>query len=238
MPTGSVVPPAPKWVGRLGLFTLVFFAVAQGSAFYVSPADRDMGHLQKIMYVHVPAAWVAFGAFFVVFVASILYLWKRQAKHDLIAASAAEFGTISTALTIALGAIWGRPTWGVWWTWDPRLTTTAILLMIFVGYVALRSFTEDDERRARWSAAVGILGFINVPIVYMSVQWWRTIHQVQSTPSSIDGPFAYGLLINTAAFSVLMVYCIAHRYYTARVERAVEQHVELAALEEGVGAES
>jgi heme exporter protein C len=191
-----------------------------------------MGHLQKIMYVHVPAAWVAFAAFFVVFVYSILYLWKRQVKHDLLAASAAEVGTVFTALTIVLGSIWGKPTWGVWWTWDPRLTTTAILLLIFVGYVALRSFTDDDERRARWSAAVGILGFINVPIVYMSVQWWRTIHQVQSTPSKVDAPFAYGLLVNTVAFSLVMVYCIAHRYFTARVERAIEQHVELAALDE------
>ena len=234
MALSAAVPPAPRWVRGFGAFALLFFAVAQVSAFLLSPADRDMGHLQKIMYVHVPAAWIAFAAFFIVFVYSVLYLWKRQAKHDLIAASAAEVGTVFTALTIVLGSVWGKPTWGVWWTWDPRLTTTAILLLIYVGYVALRSFTDEEERRARWSAAVGIVGFINVPIVYMSVQWWRTIHQVQSTPSKIDAPFAYGLLANTVAFSLLLVYFIAHRYYTGRLELAAEQHLELAALDDKV----
>lgn len=220
-----------KWLRPFGVFTLVFFIFAQASAVYLSPADRDMGHLQKIMYVHVPAAWVAFAAFFVVFVGSVMYLWKRDHRYDLAAAASAEVGTVFTALTIALGSIWGKPTWGVWWTWDPRLTTTAILLLIFVGYVSLRSFTDDEERRARWSAAVGILGFINVPIVYMSVKWWRTIHQVQSTPSDMDSTFLYGLLINLAAFTFVMVYYILHRFQTARVERAVEQHLEVAALE-------
>ncbi len=233
----AAAPPAPRWVARFGLFALVFFALAQASAVYLSPADRDMGHLQKIMYVHVPAAWVAFAAFTVVFVSSVLYLWKRQHRFDLVAAASAEVGTVFTALTIALGSIWGKPTWGVWWTWDPRLTTTAILLLIFVGYVALRSFTDDEERRARWSAAVGILGFINVPIVYMSVQWWRTIHQVQSSPQSMDAPFLYGLLINLLSFSLVGAFFILHRYHTGRIERAVEQHLELAALDEPVAVE-
>ena len=219
-----------KWLRPFGVFTLLFFVFAQASAVYMSPADRDMGHLQKIMYVHVPAAWIAFVAFFIVFLFSVMYLWKRNPNHDLIAASAAEVGTVFTALTIALGSIWGKPTWGVWWTWDPRLTTTAILLLIFVGYVALRSFTDDEDRRARWSAAVGILGFINVPIVYMSVKWWRTIHQVQSTTESMDEPFLYGLFINLAAFTFLMVYYVAHRYQTAKIERAVEQQTEIEAL--------
>jgi heme exporter protein C len=224
-----------RWLRPFGVFTLVFFIFAQASAVYLSPPDRDMGHLQKIMYVHVPAAWVAFAAFFVVFIGSVLYLWKRDARHDLYAAAAAEVGTVFTALTIALGSIWGKPTWGVWWTWDPRLTTTAILLLIFVGYVALRSFTDDEDRRARWSAAVGILGFINVPIVYMSVKWWRTIHQPQSTVETVDETFLFGLLINLAAFSALTVYYIAHRYHTATLERAAEQQLELTALE-GAGA--
>lgn len=224
-----------RWLRPFGVFTLVFFIFAQASAVYLSPPDRDMGHLQKIMYVHVPAAWVAFAAFFVVFIGSVLYLWKRDVRHDLYAAAAAEVGTVFTALTIALGSIWGKPTWGVWWTWDPRLTTTAILLLIFVGYVALRSFTDDEDRRARWSAAVGILGFINVPIVYMSVKWWRTIHQPQSTVETVDETFLYGLLINLAAFTALTVYYVAHRYHTAKLERAAEQQHELAALE-GAGA--
>src|SRR5690606_30410934 len=118
------------WVGGLGLAALIG---SQYVAISVSPPELGMGHLQKIMYVHVPAAWNAFIAFFVVFVASIAYLARRDERYDMVAASAAEVGAVLTALTLALGSIWAKPTWGVWWTWDPRLTTTAILLVIFVG---------------------------------------------------------------------------------------------------------
>jgi heme exporter protein C len=227
----------PRWLKPLGIFTLVFFVVAQAIAFFNSPADRDMGHLQKIMYVHVPSAWLAFVGFGFVLVASILYLWKRDLKFDAFAAASAEVGTLFTALTIAQGSIWGRPTWGVWWTWDPRLTTTAILLLIFIGYVALRSFTDDEDRRARWSAAVGILGAINVPIVYYSVKWWRTIHQVQSSPETMSTIYVVGLLLNVAAFSVLLAWFVMYRYYGSQLERRVEQRFEAAALNNGVTAE-
>jgi heme exporter protein C len=228
----------PKWLQPLGVFTLLFFLAAQALAVIKSPADRDMGHLQKIMYVHVPSAWLAFVAFGIVLVGSLLYIWKRDLKFDSLAASAAEIGTLFTALTIAQGSIWGRPTWGVWWTWDPRLTTTAILLLIFIGYVALRSFTDDEDRRARWSAAVGILGAINVPIVYFSVKWWRTIHQVQSSPETVSQIYLIGLLLNLAAFSFLLVYFLLYRYHTARMERLVEQSYESAALNNHMAAEA
>jgi len=208
---------------------------AQAYAFSVSPPDRDMGHLQKIMYVHVPAAWSAFMAFFVVFAASIAYLWRRDDRHDLLAASAAEVGAVLTALTLVLGSIWGRPTWGVWWTWDARLTSTAVLLLIFVGYLALRSFTEDQERRAKWSAAVGILGALNVPIVYMSVRWWRTLHQVQSSPSTVDSPYVWGLRANAVAFLIVLIYFIRARYSAALVERDAERRMDAAALAAGGG---
>jgi heme exporter protein C len=201
--------------------------------FATSPPDRDMGNLQKIMYVHVPAAWSAFLAFFVVFIASILYLWKRNERHDLLAASAAEVGAVLTALTLILGSIWGRPTWGVWWTWDARLTSTAVLLLIFVGYLALRAFTEDQDRRARWSAAVGILGALNVPIVYMSVRWWRTLHQVQSTPTTVDPAYAWGLRLNAIAFLLMLIYFIRARYLAATLEREAERRLDNAALAAG-----
>jgi heme exporter protein C len=211
----------------------VLLIAAQAYGFSSSPPDRDMGNLQKIMYVHVPAAWNAFIAFFIVFVASILYLWKRQEKHDLLAASAAEVGAVLTALTLMLGSIWGKPTWGVWWTWDARLTSTAVLLLIFVGYLALRSFTEDHERRARWSAAVGILGALNVPIVYMSVRWWRTLHQVQSTPSTVDPAYAWGLRLNAIVFLLILIYFVRTRYNAARMERDAERRIDAAALAGG-----
>jgi heme exporter protein C len=227
----------PKWLKPLGIFTLVAFVAAQALAVMNSPADRDMGHLQKIMYVHVPSAWLAFAAFGLVLIASLLYIWKRNLDYDLFAASAAEVGTLFTALTIAQGSIWGRPTWGVWWTWDPRLTTTAILLLIFIGYVALRSFTEDEDRRARWSAAVGILGAINVPIVWYSVKWWRTIHQVQSNTETMSEVYVAGLLMNIAAFTVLLLYFVFKRYYGLKLARFAEQRYEAAALNNGVAAE-
>jgi heme exporter protein C len=228
--TSALSVRRPRWLMPFGAFALLFFAAAQATALMISAPDRDMGHLQKIIYVHVPSAWVAMVAFTVVFVSSILYLWKRDIRHDLVAASAAEVGVILSALTLALGSIWGRPTWGIWWTWDPRLTTTAILLLIYAGYLALRSFTEDEDRRARWAAAVGILGFLNVPIVYMSVRWWRTIHQVQSTPSTMDPNYVIGLRLNAFAFLFLFIFFVGLRYYIARLGRVRAAQLERDAL--------
>jgi heme exporter protein C len=223
-------PAPPRWLGALGIAGLVAIVAAQAYGFLMSPADRDMGHLQKIMYVHVPAAWMAFICFFVVLVESLRYLWKREERHDLLAAAAAEVGAVLTALTLLLGSIWGRPTWGVWWTWDARLTSTAVLLVIFVGYLALRAFTDDQDRRARWSAAVGILGALNVPIVYVSVKWWRTLHQTQSTPSTLDSSYTWGLRANAIAALLLVIYVIARRYHIARLEASLAERAERDAL--------
>ncbi len=199
----------------------------------MSPPDRDMGHLQKIMYVHVPAAWMAFICFFIVFVESVRYLWSSEARHDLLAAAAAETGAVLTALTLMLGSIWGRPTWGVWWTWDARLTSTAVLLVVFVGYLVLRAFTEDAVRRARWSAAIGILGALNVPIVYMSVKWWRTLHQLQSSPRTFSPEYTISLRLNAIAALLLITWFVAWRYHIARLERAVEELDDTRALGDG-----
>lgn len=217
----------------LGAVAFLAVVAAQILAFLVSPPDRDMGHLQKIMYVHVPAAWNAFIAFFVVAVSSLLYLWRRNERHDLLAAAAAEVGAVLTGLTLVLGSIWGRPTWGVWWTWDPRLTSTAVLFLIFVGYLSLRAFVEDPERRAQWSAAVGLLGALNVPIVYMSVRWWRTLHQIQSSPSTVDPQYVLGLRANAIAFLLVLIYFVYKRYRAALLEREVERLNEIAALGNG-----
>lgn len=226
-------PRAPRWLKGMTALALLTFVTGQAYGLFFTPADRDMGDLQKIMNVHVPAAWNAFIAFFIVFVASLHYLWKRREGSDLLAASAAEVGAVLTGLTLALGSIWGRPTWGVWWTWDPRLTSTAILLVIFVGYLALRSFVDDPDRRARWSAGVGILGFLNVPIVYMSVRWWRTLHQVQSTPETVDSPYVLGLRWNAFAFLFLLIALVGWRYQAARLEQAAEAIREEVALRGG-----
>jgi len=203
---------------------------AQTFAILTSPADRDMGHLQKIMYVHVPAAWMTFLAFFVVLVFSVRYLWRRRENDDLIAAAAAEVGAMFNGLTLMLGMIWGRPAWGVWWVWDARLTSTLVLFLIFVGYLALRGFVDDAQQKARWSAAVGAIGAINVPIVYMSVTWWRTLHQPPSSPATLDPVYTMGLRVNAIAFLLVMIYFIRKRYEIARLERAVEHMAQAAAL--------
>jgi heme exporter protein C len=226
----AYVPPVPRWLVVLGPVALLALAGAQTFGFLTSAPDRDMGHLQKIMYVHVPAAWMAMIAFTIVFVASILYLWRRQERFDLVAASAAEIGVVLTGLALALGSIWGKPTWGVWWTWDPRLTSTAVLFLIYAGYLALRGFTDDAERRARWSAAVGILAFLNVPIVYMSVRWWRTLHQLPSSPATVDPMYAWGLRLNAIAFLLVFVFFLGRRYHAARLEQLAERRIEDIAL--------
>ena len=230
LPPSSRIARVPRTSLSLGLLSFGAVIAAQAYAIATSPAEGDMGHLQKIMYVHVPAAWMTFLAFFVVLVFSVKYLWKRSENDDLLAASAAEVGVTFNGLTLVLGMIWGRPAWGVWWVWDARLTSTLVLFLIFVGYLALRAFVDDPQQKARWSAAVGAIGAINVPIVYMSVKWWRTLHQPPSSPATLDPAYTMGLRINAIALLLVMIYFIRKRYEVARMERAVEHAAEAAAM--------
>jgi heme exporter protein C len=226
----SFVVPRPGAWRWFGAFAFAFLVCTQTLAIMTSPPDRDMGDLQKIMYVHVPAAWITFLSFFVVLLFSARYLWKGREKDDLLAAAAAEVGAAFNGLTLLLGMIWGRPAWGVWWTWDARLTSTLVLFLIFIGYLALRAFVDDAQRRAQWSAVVGALGAINVPIVYMSVRWWRTLHQIQSNPASMDPAYVLGLRANAFAFLFIMIYFIRQRYVIACLQRATEHAAEAVAL--------
>ena len=223
------LPRTSRWPW-FGAFAFLFLITSQALAIITSPADRDMGDLQKIMYVHVPSAWITMLSFFVVLVFSVRYLWQRRENDDLLAASAAEVGATFNGLTLVLGMLWGRPTWGVWWTWDARLTSTLVLFLIFVGYLSLRAFIDEPVRRAQWSAAVGILGAINVPIVYLSVRWWRTLHQVQSSPSTVDPLYVLFLRANAFAFLFVMIYFIRQRYEAARIERDAELAAQAVAL--------
>jgi heme exporter protein C len=220
----------------LGATALAVLLAGSAVALFVAPADAAQGEVQRLMYVHVPTAWIAMLSFFVVFVMSVLYLIQRDPRWDLVARSAAEVGVLFTALTLVLGSLWGKPTWGVWWTWDPRLTTTAIMLMIYAGYLALRAFAEDPEKRARWSAIVGIVGFVNVPIVYLSVYWWRTLHQPPSSPRSIAPEMMGVLLLNVVAFTVAYAYLMHRRYHASLAERALEER--RAAARPGPGGEA
>jgi heme exporter protein C len=209
----------------LGIVALAMLLVGSFVGLFVVPADSMQGDIQRLMYVHVPAAWLAFLSFFVVFLMSVLYLIQRDLRWDRVAQSSAEIGVVFTALTLALGSMWGKPTWGVWWTWDPRLTTTAIMLAIYVGYLAIRSFAEDPDKRARWAAIVGIIGFANVPIVYLSVIWWRTLHQPPSSPRSVSPEILWTLMFNLAAFTLVYIYLMMRRIRLAKLEGELEQRM-------------
>jgi len=211
-----------SFIGWPGALALVVMAVGSFIGLFVVGADVEMGEVQRLMYVHVPAAWTAFVAFFVVFIGSVLFLVQRDERADRVAASAAEVGIVFISLTLATGMLWGKPTWGVWWTWDPRLTTTALLLAVFVGYLAVRGFADDPERRARWSAIVGILGFVQVPIVYLSVVWWRSIHQPPSSPRSLSSDILGTWMLNFAAFLLVFAWLTARRARAAKLEAELE----------------
>lgn len=199
----------------LGILTAIGLVVGLYTGFIYAPADAVQGDVQRLMYLHVPLILVGYLAFFVVFVASILYLWRRRRQHDAIAHSSAEIGVLFTALAIAVGSIWGRPAWGAWWTWDARLTTTAILLLMFLGYLMLRALVEDPSRGATFCAVLGIIGFLDVPIIHMSVVWWRTLHQPASIlrpgPSTVAPDMQVALYTNLAAFVLLYGYLLAKR---------------------------
>ena len=203
-----------KYITAVVLF--IFFAFAQWWGLTQTPPDAMMGEVQKIMYAHVPAAWNSFIAYFIVFIASIAFLIRKKMFWDRLAASAAEVGVVLTGLTLCLGSIWGRPTWGVWWTWDARLTTTAILFFLYVGYLSFRKFVDSPERRAKLAAPLGVLIFLNVPIVYFSVLWWRTLHQVQSSPKTMDPAMTMALRLNAFAFLGILIFFIYWHYQIAK----------------------
>lgn len=151
-------------------------ALAAYMTFIWVPNEAEQGVVQRIFYFHVPLAWVAFLAFFVVFVGSVLYLRTRANEWDALAASSAEIGVLFTTLVLITGSLWAKPIWGTWWTWDPRLTSVAVLWLIYVAYLMIRSYASEGTQAARYGAVVGIVGFIDVPIVYLSIRWWRTLH--------------------------------------------------------------
>ena len=171
--------------------------------FMIAPTDAVMGDVQRVFYFHVPMAIMSFLAFFVVFVASVGYLVRRSRRWDSVAHASAEVGVLFVSLALITGIIWGRPVWNTWWTWEPRLTTTLILWLIYVSYLMIRSYAPSQDKAARYSAVVGIIGFVDVPIVYYSVVWWRSIH-----PSPVVGPFAESgalepIMLMTLLFSLV-----------------------------------
>lgn len=156
--------------------TLAAMIVSLYMAFLYAPREATMGDVQRIFYFHVPAAWLAFFAFFLVFVFSLVYLIRSEKRWDSLASACAEIGVLFCSLVLITGPIWAKPVWGIWWTWDSRLTLTLVLWLIYVAYLMLRRYMMDSERRATFAAVLGIVGFIDVPMVYFSIRWWRTQH--------------------------------------------------------------
>jgi heme exporter protein C len=217
----------PYVILALGALLLIFGSY-WGLA--VAPAERYMGEVQRIMYVHVPTAWNWMLAVIFAFICAIAYLFTTNMKWDSRLEAALEVGVLLAFLLCCQGAIWAKPTWGVWWDWDPRLTSVAVLLMASLGIVALRNFVDDPQRRATWSAVATIIAAVDLPIVYYSVKWWNSLHQQQSTPQTVASAFHLPLRVNAFGVLFVMIGFIMLRTRIAamrlRNETAVPQHYE------------
>lgn len=207
---------------------LLFLAVA----LFISPPDsgpdaseNSMGELVRIMYVHVPVAVACYLAFFVTAAASVMYLVRRTEGWDTLATASAEVGVIFTVLTLVTGSIWGHIAWGTWWEWDPRLTSTLLMLVVYVGYLALRRAIIDPVVRAKRAAVVGLVAFANVPIVHYSVDWWRGIHQpatISRLDPTIDGMKLFALMFGMVVASAVYGWLMIHRFRLQFAENRLE----------------
>ena len=215
----------PRLARALGWTSLAALVVLAMFGLWGAPPDRVQSDAQRLMYLHVPSAWIAYLAFGVTALSSALYLWRRTRSlvWDRLAGASAELGVLFTALTLILGSLWGRPVWGVWWAWDARLVTTAVLFFLYVGYLALRRVPSSVETRAKRSAIAALIAFVDVPIVHFSVNWWRTLHQQATvfTPSlnaHIHGVMAFTLWWGVLAFTLVYVYLLDKRYRLEALE--------------------
>ncbi|HNY90161.1 MAG TPA: cytochrome c biogenesis protein [bacterium] len=191
----------------LAVLTFLLIEGALYMALLQAPTERTMGDVQRIFYFHVPSAWVSFLAFFIVCIASIAFLRTGKAQWDRLAASSAEIGILFITLVLLTGPLWAKPVWNVYWTWDARLTTSLILWLIYIAYMMVRRYTSDPERGAKFAAVFGIIGFLDVPIVYMSIRWWRTLHPapVIGGGGGLAPEMKQALFFSLFAFTVLYI---------------------------------
>ncbi len=206
-----------QWEHAVLLLALVLLAVGSFIGLRIAPPEQHMGDVQRIMYVHVPTAWVALLSLTFAFGAAIASLWSGKHKWDAAVVGSVEVGVVLTGLLLMQGMIWAHATWGVWWDWDVRLTTSLVMLILFAGVLALRASVDSAERRATWSAVAIIVAYADVPLVYFCVRWWRSLHQVQSTPETVDAAMVLPLRINAFGMLFLAIWFIARR---ARLELA------------------
>jgi heme exporter protein C len=229
--TGVAPPPVRSPRARLvehviGILALIGTAATVWLGLWVTPPDKTQGDLVRLVYIHPGVAWVAlYLAFGMAAVASLLYLWPRTRSlfWDRLAAAAVEVGVVYNVCTLVSGSIWGKPTWGVWWAWDARLTSTAVLLVLFLGYLALRRVPAEPEVRARRSAFVALFAAVDIPIVHFSVDWWNTLHQGATVLNAnlsptIHGSMAWTLLLGFLALTLAFVWMLLVRYRIGALE--------------------
>ncbi len=211
----------------LGVAALATLSLTYILGLFVTDPDVIQGESVRLIYLHPGVAWVSYLAFGVTAACSALYLWPRTRSRlwDLIAGASAELGVLFIALTLVLGSIWGRATWGVWWTWDARLTTTALLLALYLGYLALRRVPASVEVRSKRSAVAGLIAAIDIPIVHMSVEWWRTLHQGRTLlrpDPLIAGLQLQTLLLGLAAMTLVYAWLLVHRFRVELLEEKLD----------------
>jgi heme exporter protein C len=213
-------PPLPsRGPAPFILIGLAVLCLAFGSYYGLSiaPPERYMGDVQRIMYIHVPTAWNAMLAFTWAFVCALMFLFRGTWPWDSRLEAGIEVGVILTFLLCVQGAVWAKPTWGVWWDWDPRLTTSAVLLVAFVAILALRHFVDEPVKRGTWASVATIIAYVDVPIVYLSVKWWNTLHQMQSTPNTVSAAFYLPLRMNAFGVLFLMIGLLITRARVAQL---------------------
>jgi heme exporter protein C len=210
----------------IGAVVVFLVGAAAYGAFYVAPDEKTMHVLYRIFYFHAAAAWAGMTAFFVCFVANLLYVWRRDEKWDAVAISSAEVGLAFITVVLITGPIWAKPAWGIYWTWDARLTSTFVLWLLYISYLLLRTLIEEPDRRALLSALFGIFAFIDVPIVFGAIRWWRTQHPapvIMGGPGSgLDPTMRKVFFFSVLAMHVLMVFLIVQRYRLEKLRTDLE----------------
>jgi heme exporter protein C len=210
----------------IGAFVLFLVGAAAYASFFIAPEEKTMHVLQRIFYFHAAAAWAGMTAFFICFVANLLYVWRREERWDSLGISSAEVGLAFITVVLITGPIWAKPAWGIYWTWDARLTSTFVLWLLYISYLLLRTLIEETDRRALLSALFGIFAFIDVPIVFGAIRWWRTQHPA---PVIMGGPGSYldptmkkVFFFSVLAMHALMVFLIAERYRLEKLRTDIE----------------
>jgi heme exporter protein C len=197
------------------IVVLLLVAAAYG-AFFIAPTDVKQGLIYRILFLHVSSAWAGLTAFFICFVGNLMYVWRRAPQWDWLGTSAAEVGLAFTTVVLVTGPIWAHPVWGIWWTWDARLTSTFVLWLLYVSYLLLRTLVEEPDRRALFTALFGIFAFLDVPLVFGSIRWWRTQHPqpvVMGGPGSgLDPKMWKVLFFSWMAMLGLMTLLLLARY--------------------------